>query len=37
VLGTVTDVQKLPTTIADIYLSRVMLEPINTDEITREA
>jgi hypothetical protein len=36
VLGTVTDVQKLPTTIADIYLSRVMLEPIHTDEITRQ-
>jgi hypothetical protein len=36
VLGTVTDVQKLPTTIADVYLSRVMLEPIHTDEITRQ-
>jgi cellulose synthase (UDP-forming) len=36
VLGTVTDVQKLPTTIADIYLSRVMLETIHTDEITRQ-
>jgi hypothetical protein len=36
VLGTVTDVQKLPTTIADVYVSRVMLEPIHTDEITRQ-
>jgi cellulose synthase (UDP-forming) len=36
VLGTVTDVQKLPSTIADIYLSRVILEPIHTDEITRQ-
>lgn len=36
VLGTVTEVQKLPTTIADIYLSRVTLEPIHTDEITRQ-
>lgn len=35
VLGKITEVQKLQTTVAEIYLSRIMLEPIHTDEITR--
>jgi cellulose synthase (UDP-forming) len=34
VQGTITEIQRLQTTTAEIYLSRVMLEPIDTDEIT---
>ncbi len=37
VQGTITEMQKLQTTIAEIYLSRVMLEPIDTDEITHQS
>lgn len=34
--GKITEMQQLPTTIADIYLSRVLLETMQTDEITRQ-
>jgi hypothetical protein len=37
VQGTITEMQKLQTTIAEVYISRVMLEPIHTDEITRQS
>jgi cellulose synthase (UDP-forming) len=34
--GKITETQKLQTTVAEIYLSRVVLEPVHTDEITRQ-